>query len=83
MEAPLNKLLRFRNVSSNTGPRLAAEVSVANVEVIDVAEKLARQALEVTDPVLRQTLLDAASRLVDVNRKVNTAVENAIASPSN
>jgi hypothetical protein len=74
----VNKLLRFGSSDQGSLPRLAAEVSVANSEVIGVAETLARQAAETSDDALRQSLLDAANRLLKANRTVNSAVETAI-----
>lgn len=76
----MNRLPFGMSVQQDALPKLAMEVSAANTEVIDIAETLARQARETSDPELRIRLLEAASRLVEVNRKVNTSVEAAIGS---
>jgi hypothetical protein len=74
----MSSILHFVSRDKGSVPKLAAQVSAANVEVIDVAESLARQAAATQDDELRRTLMEAASRLVRVNRTVNDAVETAI-----
>jgi len=74
----MNKVFRFVSGDQGSLQKLAAQVSVANTEVIGVAETLARQAADTDDPALRKSLLDAASRLLQANSSVNVAVETAI-----
>lgn len=77
----MNRVLRILTGETASLPKLAAEVSVANTEVINVAETLARQASETQNPELRDQLMEAATRLLQANRRVNVAIETAIGVP--
>ncbi len=77
----MNRVLRILTGEPASLPKLAAEVSVANTEVINVAETLARQASETQSAELRKQLMEAATRLLHANRRVNAAIETAIGAP--